>query len=593
MAAEPPAWAVEAVWYQIFPERFHNGDRSNDPTRDSLENADWVSPDWRVSPWTASWYHHQPWEENRNFYEVATHRRYGGDLAGIIQRLDYLKDLGVGALYLNPIFAAPSAHKYDASALHHIDPHFGPDPAGDKTLMRGETEDPATWKWTAADRLFLELLSAAKERGIRVIIDGVFNHTGRKFFAFRDLKDRGESSKYRDWYRVERFDDPATDENEFRVAGWQGHDALPEFARSADGGSLAAGPSRYIAAVTRRWMDPNGDGDPVDGVDGWRLDVAEEVPAGFWKSWHGLVRSLNASACTVAECWKPPGELIESAGFDGATNYAGFAYPMKGAVADRAHGTVSFWERFHAAREQTPRAVLWSLLSSHDTPRWESVLMNRGLLPYADTGMNDYDRWGVFLARESGDFDLRAPEGDEVTRLERLSVLLQMTLPGPPMIYYGEECGMWGGDDPDCRQPMLWPGMAFEDLRQDPRWRELAPQRVAFDEDEVRFYQALIRLRKERAAFLRGGLEVELPGRDDVICFSRRADGGDEVWTLANPAREPAAMTLAWNSESARPVVHFSTLGPGVELGMEVAGGALHLSVPALSGWVMDRLTPQ
>lgn len=158
-AAVVPDWVADAVFYQIFPERFANGDATNDPTRESLED---VVPDtWTVSPWTGDWYARAAWERELggDFFEHGVfHRRYGGDIQGIIDRLGYLQDLGINALYLNPIFHARSLHKYDGSSFHHVDPHFGPDPEGDLRAMQEETSDPRTWRWTAADRLFLELL---------------------------------------------------------------------------------------------------------------------------------------------------------------------------------------------------------------------------------------------------------------------------------------------------------------------------------------------------------------------------------------------------------------------------------------------------
>src|SRR5206468_3159687 len=162
------------------------------------------------SPWTGDWYARSDWEKERgpNFFENGVFdRRYGGDLQGVIDKLEYLSSLGINTIYLNPVFYARSLHKYDGSSFHHIDPYFGPDPAGDLKLMAQETSDPASWTWTAADKLFLELLRQAHERKIRVIIDGVFNHTGRDFFAFADLRARQAQSAYRDWYIVQSFDD--------------------------------------------------------------------------------------------------------------------------------------------------------------------------------------------------------------------------------------------------------------------------------------------------------------------------------------------------------------------------------------------------
>ncbi|HVT30002.1 MAG TPA: alpha-amylase family glycosyl hydrolase, partial [Lacipirellulaceae bacterium] len=280
-----PDWAADAIFYQIFPERFCNGDRSNDPTRESLEFPEQVPKSWKISPWTGDWYARADWEKESgpNFYDNGVfNRRYGGDLEGVIEKLDYLSTLGINTIYLNPVFYARSLHKYDGSSFHHIDPCFGPDPAGDLKMMAVETSDPASWKWTSADKLFLDLLQKAHARKIRVIIDGVFNHTGRDFFAFADLRTRQAKSPYRDWYIVQSYDDPATPQNEFRYKGWWGVDTLPEFAHKAANDDLQPGPKQYILNITKRWMDPNRDGDPSDGIDGWRLDVANEVPTGFW-----------------------------------------------------------------------------------------------------------------------------------------------------------------------------------------------------------------------------------------------------------------------------------------------------------------------
>jgi glycosidase len=185
-----PDWAKDVVWYQIFPERFNNGDPSNDPTRASLDNPQDVTPEWAVMDWESEWFERADWEKAQggDFQSTLHHRRYGGDLQGVIDKLDYLKELGISGLYLNPIFYANSLHKYDGNSFHHIDPYFGPDPEGDLALIAEESSSPRSWKWTAADKLFLKLLAEAKARGIRVIIDGVWNHTGRDFFAFADIR---------------------------------------------------------------------------------------------------------------------------------------------------------------------------------------------------------------------------------------------------------------------------------------------------------------------------------------------------------------------------------------------------------------------
>ncbi|HEY3394842.1 MAG TPA: alpha-amylase family glycosyl hydrolase, partial [Lacipirellulaceae bacterium] len=149
-----PDWAADAIFYQIFPERFANGDPENDPTRESLEFPRGVPESWQISPWTGDWYARADWEKQLgpNFFENGVyHRRYGGDLQGVLDKLDYLQTLGVNAIYFNPLFYARSLHKYDSNSLHHIDPYFGPDPEGDLALIAKETRDPESWRWTAAD----------------------------------------------------------------------------------------------------------------------------------------------------------------------------------------------------------------------------------------------------------------------------------------------------------------------------------------------------------------------------------------------------------------------------------------------------------
>ena len=392
-AAQPPSrfvpsWAAEAVFYQIFPERFDNGDPTNDPTRDSLENPSHVPDDWRPTPWTQDWYRPDAWETSRGnpFHHGAVFdRRYGGDLQGIINRLDYLQDLGVNTLYLNPIFFARSSHKYDGNSFHHVDPYFGPDPAGDLAMIEKESLDPATWQVTQADRLFFKLVNEVHRRHMRIILDGVFNHTGRDFPAFHDLAMRQQASPYKDWYVVRAYDDPATPENEFRYQGWWGSTTLPEFADNQAGDDLRAGPKQYVFAASRRWMDPNGDGDPADGIDGWRLDVVPEVPVKFWKQWNAYIREINPEAYTVAEIWDDASSVVEAGNFSATMNYHGFAYPVKGFLIDGKMPASAFAHELDARREaySPPCAyALQNLVDSHDTARVATMITNVRQQPY-------------------------------------------------------------------------------------------------------------------------------------------------------------------------------------------------------------------
>ena len=174
MEIQTPDWVKDAVFYQIFPDRFWNGDPGNDPTLESLRYSyphDYSFP-WQVHPWTAEWYALQPYERaaGLGLWPSIQRRRYGGDLQGVLDKLDYLQDLGVNALYLNPVFDAASLHKYDARNYHHIDRNFGPDPRGDEARIAAEDPtDPVTWGWTAADSFFLALVREVHRRGMRII----------------------------------------------------------------------------------------------------------------------------------------------------------------------------------------------------------------------------------------------------------------------------------------------------------------------------------------------------------------------------------------------------------------------------------------
>ncbi|MFM8658309.1 MAG: alpha-amylase family glycosyl hydrolase, partial [Chthoniobacterales bacterium] len=342
--------------------------------RDSLGGKEWAPSSWKVRAWTSDWYARDAWEQARgdNFYWTVGERRYGGDIQGIIDKLDYLRDLGVNAIYLNPVFWSGSHHKYDTYSFHHVDPYFGPDPKGDLALIATETEDPATWKWTAADKLFLEMVAKAHEKGMRVIIDGVFNHAGLEFFAFEDLRKNGQNSRFKDWFIVQKWDDPGTPDNEFTWQGWHGITQMPEFAEVwTDGrGDLAPAVKNYLTAVTRRWMQP--DGDVARGVDGWRLDVAWMVPDIFWQEWNKLVHEINPAAFTITEIWVDAHKTTLGGHFDATMNYEGFAMPVKGWLFDTALKPSEFTAWLDRTRSPWPEwnaLRLQNLLDSHDTPR--------------------------------------------------------------------------------------------------------------------------------------------------------------------------------------------------------------------------------
>ncbi len=547
---DPEAWQTEAVWYQIFPERFRNGDPSNDPVRDSLGGKERAPQSWRVRAWTSDWYARDAWEQARrtDFYGTTGERRYGGDIQGIIDKLDYLRDLGVNAIYLNPVFWSGSHHKYDTFSFHHIDPWFGPDPQGDLKIIAAETEDPATWQWTAADKLFLDMVAQAHGRGMRVILDGVFNHAGLGFFAFADLRKNQQASAYKDWFMVEAWDNPDTPEDEFRWQGWHGIKDLPEFAEvgTAEGPDLAPAVKEYLLAVTRRWMQP--DGDVSRGVDGWRLDVAWMVPTAFWREWNKMVHEINPSAYTVTEIWKDAHEVTLGGNFDAAMNYEGFAMPVKGWLFDTALKPSEFTAWLDRTRATWPAPValrLQNLLDSHDTPRAGSAAFDgRAGKKYKKRHEFDLAVGGSVSPKGNSDYRWQKPDW-RAWKLVRMAAVLQMTYVGTPFIYHGGEAGMWGANDPDCRKPMLWDDLDYDAEFTGPDGQRVGPHEVKFDRDLHAFFRAAIALRRNTPALHQGSFRwLAVDDAANTLAFER-SEGQSSVVIVFNRSESPQTVRIA------------------------------------------------
>lgn len=546
LSAAGPDWAADAVWYQIFPERFRNGDPSNDPVPASLEGT-WpyvTPPGWRVSPWTSDWYALQPWEaaNSKGFYHNAQLRRYGGDLQGIIDRLDYLKKLGVNALYLNPVFESPSLHKYGATMFHHVDKHFGPDPRGDLNLFAAEdAANPATWQWSAADKLFLKLVAETHRRGMRVIIDGVFNHVGIPFWALQRAKREGPGSRFANWFHITRWDDPATPANEFDYRGWVGLKDLPEFNR--DQQNLHPDVREHLHAIVRRWMDPNGDGDPRDGIDGWRLDVAAEVPMGFWEEFRGRVKAINPNAYTTGEIWwdnfnqftfRNARPWLDRA-FDGVMNYrfgdAVFQFlNQPDGISPTRLGELLVAQHHDYGYER--RLQLQNLYGSHDTARIGSAVVNPRERQDHGAGVQDHR-----------DYDTRQPNAAEKQRWKQL-VAFQFLAPGAPYVYYGDEAGMWGADDPDCRKPMVWSDLKSAPEQAHPFGPNRPKDNVGVDRELLAFYREWIARRRELEVLRRGDFQIVLADDTARVFAFRRNLRDASVIALFNANNTPARITL-------------------------------------------------
>ena len=579
-----PDWVRDAVFYQIFPERFRNGDPDNDPVRVSIENAEAAPESWHIMHWTADWYERAGWELEMgdDFYDSVFHRRYGGDLQGVLDKLDYLQELGITAIYFNPVFHARSLHKYDGTSFHHIDPYFGPDPAGDLALMAREIADnPQTWIWTAADSLFLALVDQMHMRGMRIIIDGVFNHTGRDFFAFEDLTDKQTDSRFRDWYKVTSWDNPATEASEFDYEGWWGYKPLPEFADSEDQQTLASGPAEYIGAITRRWMDPNGDGDPSDGIDGWRLDVATDVPSGFWRAWHEEVCQINPNAYTVAEIWDDPAELIAEAGFGGAMNYDRFAYPVTGFLID---GWLNPGDLGRRMLVPPAGPAHLNLIDSHDTDRLASMIVNANSGAYEREDRFDYDH--ASGPRNNAAYSLVKP-GERERLIQRMVVLLQATWQGPPMVYYGSASGMWGADDPDDRMPMVWSDLDYAPQTHDPMNRVRPADPVVFDSSLFDYYRQAFNLRHRHEALRRGTVHTIAAIDSAMTWVFSRQDGQEELIVALNRSEADSRILLPESFSPEELDVVFVSQNAEVVFGTGT-DGSLTVELPGLTGAVLS-----
>lgn len=544
-----PQWAKKAVWYQVFPERFRNGDKSNDPTMASLEGADpgELPSSWRVHDWGSDWYELQDYERENGEPELWKHllrRRYGGDLQGVIDKLDYLEELGINAIYMNPVFDSPSLHKYDGASYHHIDPHFGPDPEGDKKLMASENPlDPNTWVWTAADKLALKLIEEAHKRDMRIIFDGVFNHMGINSFAFKDLKKNQQNSPYKDWFTVHSFDDPAKGTS-FDYEGWFGVKSLPEFKEDENG--LVQGPNDYVFAATQRWMNPQGKGTEF-GIDGWRLDVAFNVHHNFWKRWRTWVKSINPEAYLTAEIVDTPENVkpyMQGDEFDGEMNY-NFAFTASEFMFNTPEMAISateFDKKLEELRYLYPQGVAYvvqNLFGSHDSNRVGSHIVNAGVGNFRDWG----NYFGLSQAGNNPDYSVRKPNAEEL-HLQKLFSVLQMSYVGAPMIYYGDEVGMWGANDPDCRKPMLWPDISYQDERYNPDGTTRDADKVDINQDLFSHYKTLIDIRKRYQALSVGDYKTLVADDErEVFAFERQYQG-ETVWVIINNAKKAQEISL-------------------------------------------------
>lgn len=491
---QTPDWVKDAVFYQIFPDRFFNGNPDNDPElietyKNKTERYSNITPKWYqgIENTQHHWIDPDKFSDSNNSIKpkMGWHVFYGGDLQGIEQKLSYLKELGINAIYLNPIFEATSNHRYNTMGYEFID---------DNLAVKGD--------FKASEEYFKHFIQACHQQGIRVILDAVFNHTGYEHYAFQDVVKNGKDSRYWDWYFIKSY--PIITLYEQRTEGlkpnyeaWWGFGSLPKL--------NVANPEvkEYLFKVTRKWMDPNGDGDPSDGVDGWRLDVAnevEDVDPDFWREWRNLVKEINPEAYIVGEIWDNAYRYLKGDKFDGVMNYR-FRDALLSFIAKGKRTAVEFAAKLAKINFDYPRQALYSLqnlIGSHDTAR--------------------------FLTEAGGNKE----------RL-KLAALMQFTYPGAPMIYYGDEIGMQGEKDPDCRRTMIW---------------QERPNGKKPDRDLFNYYSTLAAIRKKEIALRRGSLEYILPEEQEKVFGMRRLYEGQELIILLNAGEREVHFELPLEIEN-------------------------------------------
>lgn len=570
-----PEWSKGAVMYQVYLDRFCNGDQSNDVVTNEYIYIG--KPVERV----------ENWDELPSAMDV--HRFYGGDIRGLWDKLSYLKGLKVEAIYLNPIFVSPSNHKYDCQDYDHVDPHFGVikrdedglvepnamdnDNAGKYAARTAEEEN-----LLASDLLFARFVEAAHEKGIRVIVDGVFNHCG-SFNKWLDAEliyqheggyPRGAyvsaNSPYRHFFKFNNAEGwPFNDSYD----GWWGHPTLPKL-------NYEESPElyEYIMDVARKWVSP-----PFN-ADGWRLDVAADLGRSsqfnhqFWRDFRSAVKEANPEAVLIAEHYGDPSSWLAGDQWDTVMNYDAFMEPVSWFLTGmEKHSEESnecrygdgqaFFEsmKYHMCRMQTPSMMCaMNELSNHDHSRFMTRTNRRtGRLHTAGA----------------------AAAGEGINRgIFRQGVVMQMTWPGAPTIYYGDEAGVCGWTDPDNRRTYPW---GKEDL------------------ELIEFHRYMTGIRKQNPAFRNGSIR-KLLAEKELIAYGRfqRGEAGRKeskgivaihTGHEARTCRIPVWQIGVSDSEymCRRMLTYEGGYNAGA-LNYEVSAGVLEIELPPVSSIVMVAL---
>lgn len=519
-----PAWAKGAVMYQIFVDRFCNGDPSND-----VEDGEYVyigEPVCKVKDW------------NEFPAAMDIRRFHGGDLQGVLDKLDYLEELGVEVIYFNPLFVSPSNHKYDIQDYDYIDPHYGVIiEDGGEVLPEGEKDNTRATKYQkrtgdirnleASNRLFAKLVEEMHTRGMRVILDGVFNHCG----SFNKWMDReriyepqpeyekgayvSAQSPYRDFFHFFDEREEAWPYNK-NYDGWWGHDTLPKL-NYEDSPTL----EEYILNIGKKWVSP-----PYN-ADGWRLDVAADLGYSneynhiFWENFRKAVKSANPQALILAEHYGDPGEWLQGDEWDSVMNYDAFMEPLTWFLTGmekhsderrtdlwgNADNFVNTMNHFMASMLTPSLQVAMNELSNHDHSRFLT-------------------RTNHIVGRMAQLGSKAAEEGINLAVM-REAVAVQMTWVGAPTVYYGDEAGVCGFTDPDSRRTYPW-GQENREL--------------------VEFHKEMIRIHKREKPLRTGSLKM-LSWSSNVLAYARFQEG-EQIIVVLNNSKELKEVTIpVWQAE--------------------------------------------
>ena len=617
-----PNWAKEAIWYNIFPDRFYNGNHYNDPIfnefgpeafkpnilheQNFVEEYKWEKSNNVISHfdrnrWTSDFREQTIWEklgEREIDYSLKYARMYGGDLQGIKEKIPYMKELGINAVWLNPVFFSYQNHKYGANDFRHISPDFGTiktsgethgveinrnnkygnksyvDVLGNKATTSselkllevnlkgenrgkngyGETEDPATWVWTESDLIMVDLIKEFHKNGIRVIFDGVFNHSSSEHWTFNMVLADGENSKYKDWYKFTDFGqhvqitDDMSDEQAFETLianrkrtiynAWGGFDSLPEF------NTFNQEYKEYIFNITRKWMyGPDGKESENwmedDGIDGWRLDVPNCLEnQNFWNEWREVVKGSKKDSYITAELWgNASGDINGGNKFDTVMNYEWLKTVIGFFINQSREGGVryklkaqDFFNELREKRTWYPYQALQAsqnLNGSHDTDRLYSRIVNDVVGRNLEEGKQlekGYNGIRPDLASNNHPnttIDWRNSPIKPKDILKLISIF-QMTYIGAPMLFYGDEVGMWGATDPYCRKPMLWKEFLYDNEKNPSHINQNEVYEQKVDSDLFEWYKKLIRIRLENKTLVYGKFrEVFADNERDVIAYER------------------------------------------------------------------------